>query len=164
MGIVVDANIFCRLAQSDAPQHPIVREAIDCCLSLGQELITLPQAEREFWVVATRPRERNGLGLTPQEAASHLHTFETFTTYRPDTPPVHECWRRLVLEKQISGKDAHDAGYVAAMIAHGYEHILTLDADDFRRHGGTLIVLEPSAVVEHPRLLLESSRSPGLGR
>ena len=164
MGIVLDANIFCRLARGDDPQHRVVKEAVDCCLSLEHELLSLPQAEREFWVVATRPREKNGLGLSPDEAESHLRTFEIFTTYKADTAQVHECWKRLVLERQISGKDAHDAGYVTAMMAHGCERILTRDADDFRRHTSTLLVLEPTALVNNPRLLLESIRSPGLNR
>ena len=29
----------------------------------------MEQAQREFWVVATRPRQQNGLGMTTVEAA-----------------------------------------------------------------------------------------------
>ena len=39
------------------------------CLERQEELLIIPQAQREFWVVATRPRQQNGLGMTTVEAA-----------------------------------------------------------------------------------------------
>ncbi len=114
-------------------------------------------------MVATRPRERNGLGFTPQIAAQHLAAFADFATYKPDNSHVHAIWKRLVTEGQISGKDAHDAGYVAAMLAHSLDNLLTLDADDFRRHRGVVGIFTPKELMTNPRLL-EITRSVGLPR
>ena len=35
----------------------------------------------------------------------------------------------------LAGKPVHDAGIVAAMLAHGECRLLTFNASDFRRHG-----------------------------
>jgi hypothetical protein len=36
---------------------------------------------------------------------------------------------------QVSGKNAHDARLVAAMLVHGIESILTFNTQDFFRYG-----------------------------
>jgi predicted nucleic acid-binding protein len=154
MALLLDANILCRLARSDDPQHGETRQAIEHCLQRQEELLLIPQAYREFWVVATRPRERNGLGMTPNETAEQLKAFEQFTTFTADTPAVHENWRRLVIQHQVSGKDAHDAGYIAAMQTHSIQRILTFDTADFRRY-------EPHIVVRTPEQI-SSERDQGL--
>ena len=48
-----------------------------------------------------------------------------------------EAWRL--------GVQVHDARLVANMIIHGVVNILTLNAEDFRRYEG-IVVLHPSAV------------------
>lgn len=143
MPILVDSNILCRLARSDDPQHQVAREAVEICLQRQEDLLLTPQAQREFWVVATRPREKNGLGLSPSQAAQHLTDFEQFSTFVPDTAAVHQNWRRLVTQHQVSGKDAHDAGFVAAMQVHGVDQILTFNAEDFQRYRGQITILTP---------------------
>jgi hypothetical protein len=38
------------------------------------------------------------------------------------------------------GKNAHDARFVAAMMAHGLTHLLTFNPQDFRRYSGITVV------------------------
>jgi predicted nucleic acid-binding protein len=148
MSILVDSNILCRLARSDDPQHSTARKAVEVCLERPEELLLTPQAEREFWVVATRPREQNGLGLSPGQAAQHLKDFEQFCSFVPDTPAVHQNWLRLVAQHQVCGKEAHDAVYAAAMQAHAVGQILTFNAEDFRRYQRQIIVLTPEQLLK----------------
>lgn len=155
MPILVDSNILCRLARSDDPQHQEAREAVEICLQRQEDLLLTPQAQREFWVVATRPRERNGLGLSPGQAEQHLKDFEQFSSFVPDTPAVHQNWRRLVAQHQVSGKDAHDAGFVAAMQAHGVDQILTFNAEDFHRYQHQITILTPAQLVRERQAELE---------
>ena len=68
MSILVDSNILWRLARSDDPQHEVAKKAVELCLQRREELLITPQAQREFWVVATRPRDKNGLGMSPISA------------------------------------------------------------------------------------------------
>jgi predicted nucleic acid-binding protein len=144
MQILLDSNILCRLARPDDPQHEIARQSVRTLLQHRHELIVAPQIEREFWVVATRPRANNGLGMTPDEADAHLTACAGFCSFMADHPAVHERWRRLVVDHDVKGKAAHDAGIVAAMQAHGISSILTFDASDFKRYENLIAVQTPS--------------------
>ncbi len=160
MSILVDSNILCRLASSDDPQHEAARKAVEICLERREELLLTPIAQREFWVVATRPREQNGLGMSPSQVAQHLKDLEQFSSFVPDTPAVHQNWQRLVAEHQVCGKEAHDAVYVAAMQAHSVGQILTFNAEDFRRYQRQITILTPEQLVREPHQDLEKQQRP----
>ena len=64
-----------------------------------------------------------------------------------ETPEIHQEWQRLVVELQVSGKQAHDTRLVAAMRVHGVTGIVTFNGDDFRRY--------PGIEVWHPRDVLQ---------
>ena len=160
MSIIIDSNILCRLARSDDPQHEESRKAVELCLERKEELLLIPQAQREFWVVATRPREQNGLGMTPAEAAQQLKDFEKFSTFLADTPTVHQNWQRLVVQYQVSGKEAHDTGFVAAMQAHGIGQILTWNAKDFHRYQKEVTILTPDGLLKERNQGLEQQQPP----
>jgi predicted nucleic acid-binding protein len=59
----------------------------------------------------------------------------------PDTPDVYREWRRLVSAAGVSGVKVHDARLAAVMLAHGLTHVLTFNADDFKRFPGITVVL-----------------------
>jgi predicted nucleic acid-binding protein len=158
MSIIVDSNILCRLARSDDPQYEVAKKALELCLQRREELLLTPQAQREFWVVATRPRENNGLGLSPSQAAQYLKDFEQFSSLVPDTPAMHQNWQRLVVQHQVSGKDAHDAGFVAAMQAHGVSQILTFNAEDFRRYQQQITILTPEQLLKERQQELDQQQ------
>jgi predicted nucleic acid-binding protein len=88
------------------------------------------------------------MGMSPSQAAQHLKDFEQFSSFVPDTPALHQNWQRLVAQHQVSGKDAHDAGFVAAMQAHGVGQILTFNAEDFRRYQPQITILTPEQLLE----------------
>jgi predicted nucleic acid-binding protein len=48
--------------------------------------------------------------------------------------PLQDAWERLVTGNRVSGKNAHDARLVAAMVVHGIESILTFNTQDFIRY------------------------------
>ncbi len=134
MQFLLDTNILCRIVRPDDPQHAPARKAVEALLQRRIELYVTPQIEREFWSVATRPREANGLGMTAAEAREQLAAVERVAGLKPDTAEVHRHWKRLVADFEILGKRCHDAAIVAAMLAHGVENLLTFDADDFERY------------------------------
>ncbi len=100
----------------------------------GRELHLVPQILVEFWVVATRPADQNGLGLAVSTAAAELRHLKAMFPVLPETPAVYPAWERLVIRYEVSGKQAHDARLVAAMQVHDLSAILTFDTDDFRRY------------------------------
>jgi predicted nucleic acid-binding protein len=149
MNILLDTNILTRAAQ---PGHPMHRAAVDAVAELrrqGEIFCLVPQNLYEFWVVCTRPAAQNGLGLTPAETQAELSRLKTLFTLLDDTPAIFPQWEQLVTQYQVSGKNAHDARLVAAMMVHGLGRILTFNASDFQRYP-PLTVLDPRQVLAAP--------------
>jgi predicted nucleic acid-binding protein len=147
---LLDANILCRIARPDDPQHAVARDALRTLILSNEELVITPQVVREFWDVATRPRVNNGLGMTPAEAAAGVQSFGEFASCRTDCTAAYEIWKRLVVEYQVAGKEAHDANHVAAMQAHGIGAILTFDCADFRRYERLVSIQSPAEILAGP--------------
>jgi predicted nucleic acid-binding protein len=141
-----DTNLLLRITEPAHPMYPEAVQAIETLLARREEIVLVPQNLFEFWVVATRPRERNGLGMTAAEALSELDRLEGLLPVLSDPPALYSEWRRLVTSHGIVGSRAHDVRLVAAMLTHGITHILTFNVDDFRRFEG-IIVVHPRDVV-----------------
>src|SRR5437016_14516239 len=67
MIVALDANVLLRKIDVASTQYGVANAAIRNCLAQGDMLVLFPQALFETWVVATRPREQNGLGLSVPE-------------------------------------------------------------------------------------------------
>jgi len=93
-----------------------------------------PQIVAEFWNVATRPIENNGLGLPHEQAREELARLEAFFVLLSESPEVYAEWKRLVIAHGVTGVKVHDARLVAAMNVYGIRRILTFNKDDFRRY------------------------------
>ena len=100
----------------------------------------------ELWVVATRPADRNGLGMTTVQTAAELERVKSLFLFLPETAAIYPAWEDLVIQYRVAGKPAHDAGLVAAMQAHGLAAILTFDKAGFARFQGVEVV-HPAEVV-----------------
>ncbi len=99
----------------------------------------------EFWNACTRAADRNGYGLSPQEAGRLAKTFEERLRLLPDGLAVHEEWRRILVTHSVSGVQVHDARLVAAMRVHEVTHILTFNDKDFARYTD-IAAVHPRAV------------------
>ena len=102
----------------------------------------------EFWNVATRPKVRNGFGLSVAEADDEAQLIEGELVFLPDNEQVHREWRRLVVAYGVLGVQVHDAPLVAAMHVHGVTHLLTLNEQDFARY--------PDITVVHPQKVAQA--------
>ncbi len=94
---------------------------------------TLP-CRWEFWNRCTRPIDRNGYALSPQETDRRAKFFEEKLRLLPDSLAVHEEWRKLLVTYGVSGVQVHDARLAAAMRVHGVKRILTFNDRDFSRY------------------------------
>ena len=122
------------------PLHSRVRAAVRILRAEGHRLRATPQNCVEFWNVATRPTDKNGLGLEPADADRLLRLVERLFPVLPDVPAVYPQWRQLVVECGVSGVQVHDARLVAAMKVHSVTHILTFNVIDFVRYAALGIV------------------------
>jgi predicted nucleic acid-binding protein len=134
--VLVDSNTVIRTLQLRGPQHDIARSAIKTLTARGEELVLTPQNLVEIWVVATRPEAYNGLGMNIDQASQELSRLKSLFNFIADTSAIHPVWESLVLQHRVSGKPAHDARLVAAMLVHGIESILTFNTSDFKRYPG----------------------------
>jgi len=136
--ILVDTNIFVRLCRKDDVDRPVARRAITWH-GLEDERVVMPQNIYEFWVVATRPIDKNGLGMNSERAFTWLSYIKRTCRILPDPPGIFEQWEHLVRTYKTLGKSAHDARLVAAMQLYGVQSILTFNSDDFIRYGVSII-------------------------
>jgi predicted nucleic acid-binding protein len=143
--ILVDTNVLLRSAQ---PSHSLHQSAVASVANLrlaNEALCLVPQVLYEYWVVATRPVDENGLGMSARETEVDLaKLMQRFRFFR-DERAIFEPWHKLVVQHQVLGKNGHDARLVAAMQRHSLTHILTFNGDHFKRYPG-ITVLVPQVV------------------
>jgi predicted nucleic acid-binding protein len=149
MTFLIDTNVPLRMAEIGHAQRQAALDAVSTLTRRGHELVVVPQNLYEFWAACTRPKNVNGLGTTPAQAAAELATLRSLFRLVHDTPSVYAEWERLVLTSGVSGKQAHDARLAAAMIVHGVGHLLTFNAADFQRFP-TITAYTPDAVTKSP--------------
>jgi len=152
MKFLVDTNILTRLVQPSHHHHATVRDALESLRLANHYGFIVPQVLYEFWVVSTRPAVQNGLGLSIEEVVAELAEIKILFRLFRDERTIFEKWELLVESHRVSGKPAHDARLVAAMMRHGLTHILTFNAQDFTRYQADGIVpLTPGEVVAPAR-------------
>jgi predicted nucleic acid-binding protein len=142
---LIDTNVLLRSIQTDHPSYGDARRSVAALIDQGDQLSVVAQNLIEFWAVATRPRESNGLGLSIAETAAHVTSFQQTFKLFLDTPAIFPEWERLVQAHLVSGRQSHDARLVAAMLVHNASHLLTFNLADFKRYK-EITVVDPKAV------------------
>ena len=145
--MLIDTSTLLRALQPLHPQREAARVAIKALTARGRDLYIVPQNLVELWVVATRPAERNGFGMSPAAVAAELARIKSMFELLPDTPAIYPVWESLVIQYRVSGKPAHDARLVAAMLVHGLTAVLTFDRAGFSRYAGIEVVHPADAAV-----------------
>jgi predicted nucleic acid-binding protein len=140
MSYALDTNILARSIEPDHPMHDPVNLAVETLTARRESLCVLAQSQYEFWVIATRPLQQNGLGLSAAEARAKLDEFQNLFTLKTDRTEIYAEWKALVTQHVVMGKPAHDARIVAAMKVHGITHLLTFNGGDFKRFPGITVV------------------------
>lgn len=123
--------------------HSDAVAAVERLRAAGDQPVIVPQVLYEYWVVATRPANLNGLGLSPEAARRAVDEFMLTLLLLRDERGIFDHWISLVTDSSVAGKVAHDARLVAAMLRHGITHLLTFNAVDFSRFHG-IAVLQPT--------------------
>lgn len=120
-------------------------EAIAMSLIVRDRVFITSQNIVEFWVVATRPTQVNGLGWSVEQTRTEIEQILSQFPQLEETPQIFPHWLNLVTSYQIQGKRVHDARLVAVMLAHGVTHLLTFNPDDFRSIN-EIVVVHPQAI------------------
>ena len=128
---LLDTNILLRVADTSASQHRLAVRAITEILSKGDKCVITAQVLIEFWVVATRPLDVNGLGWTSQETKEKIRQFIAQFLLLEETNNIFTNWFQLVSNYKIKGKRTHDIRLLAIMIVYNIAYLLTFNPKDF---------------------------------
>ncbi len=127
--VLLDTGIVLRYITGD---HAVIQRVGQ--LKVEYEILVCPQVLYEFWVVATRPKGQNGLGLMPAQASHQVYQIVNAFILLPDPEDLWERWVRLCTDHSVSGRQAHDARIVAWMDAYSVSRLYTLNPSDFARY------------------------------
>jgi predicted nucleic acid-binding protein len=147
MSWLIDTSILVRTLDEQSPQQDLAIKALAHLRSQDETLYIVPQNLIEFWAVATRPRENNGLGLSVDDARFQPDQIKIHFILKHDDETVFENWERLVEQQGVHGKAVHDARIVAAMQTHSIANVLTFNIADFRRYSDIVRVSSPQDIV-----------------
>ena len=147
---MLDTNVLLAATDEGRAEHDEALTIVNDWPGRGVALYTSGQIMREYLAVATRPAERNGLGLALADALANVHAFRGRTSLLAEDGKVADRLLALLDDVACGGKQIHDANVVATMLAHGIDTIVTINTGDFARFGRhvSLIGLRP-----HPATL-----------
>jgi predicted nucleic acid-binding protein len=148
---LLDTNILLRMSKRDDAHYLAISGALRALVAQNARLCFTSQTLGEFWNVSTRPRDRNGLGLSTSETDCVAHVIERDFEFLPDSREVHDRWRRLLVAYDVKGVQVHDARLAASMYVHGVTQLLTANVEDFKRFEG-LRAIHPADVIPAQQL------------
>ena len=130
---LLDTNILLRASDRSSPRYDLAVNSVASLIAQGHECIITSQVLIEFWVVATRPIEVNGLGWSVERTEKKIDRLINQFTLVEETEVILIRWLELVTKYQIKGKRTHDARLMAVAIANEIDHILTFNPKDFTK-------------------------------
>src|SRR6058998_978216 len=134
MRVLVDTNVLLRSAQPSHPLCPQATYAVSKLLRQKDAVFFCSQNIAEFWNVASRPAEMNGLGFSQEEVLEEVNSIENLLTLLPDIPAIYPVWERIVQDHGVQGVKVYDARLVAVMNVYAIDSALTFNVADFKRY------------------------------
>lgn len=147
---LLDTNMLLRGTDHSCAEYQCANDALIGLTARGHQQHVANQSMFEFWVVATRAVERNGLGLPIAQVASLLDQFEEDYIIQPDPPSLLGEWRRLVYRYSIRSFKAHDIRQVAYARLSGIPRLLTFNTEDFKALKSEIEVVSPADFLANP--------------
>jgi predicted nucleic acid-binding protein len=138
---MLDTNVFLAATDEGRTEHADALALLNRWPDAQATLCVSGQILREYLAVATRPADRNGLGLKPAEAAGNVRAIQDRTTLLTEDARVTERLLRLLDDVRFAGRRVHDANVVATMLVHGVSAVVTMNTADFERFGAYISVL-----------------------
>ena len=145
MRVLVDTNILLRSAQPNHPLCPQATHAVSKLIRQNDAVFFCSRNITEFWNVATRSADLNGLGLSHEAVLQEVSSIEKLLTLLPDVPAIYTAWKEIVSDHKVQGVKVYDARLVAAMNVYTVEIILTFNMADFERYV-SITALHPSSL------------------
>lgn len=139
---LVDTNVLLSATTPSRPLHRAALTVLNDWPNQGMALAASPQVLREYLVVATRPVEVNGLGLSVEDALANVAAFRSRMRLIVDSEESWERLRALISRYGCRGKQIHDANVVAAALASGISKVVTANISDFARFSPDVEIID----------------------
>lgn len=140
--VVLDTGVLLTATTPSRRFHKRALALLDRWPNRGIRLAATSQILREYLVVATRPRDVNGLDLTIDQAITNIQALlERMRLLIPTRASV-DMLTEIVRRTSTRGKVIHDANVVVTMASHGVQRIVTANPDDFRRFDDIVEVID----------------------
>jgi predicted nucleic acid-binding protein len=146
---LIDTNIWLRSVQRESVHHALAAEALATLIAQGNDVFITAQNVIEFWSVASRPADANGLGWPIETIQEEVDRLQAQIPLLDETTDVFAHWMQLVSAYRVIGRRVHDARLVAVMLTHGISHVLTFNHEDFRQFP-MITVVTPHEVLTSP--------------
>lgn len=143
---LLDTNVVLRFCNPSDVQHSLATDAVSFLLARGEECFLTPQVIVEFWVVATRPIDVNGLRWNVEQTSNTIDQLCDRIPLIKESSDIFPNWLDLVTSNKVMGKRTHDARIVGAMLTHEITHILTLNSKDFS-FASSITIVHPQELI-----------------
>ena len=140
--VMLDTNVLLAATDEGRTEHRDALMVLNDWATANAGLCTSGQVLREYLTVATRPAERNGLGLKLPDVLGNVRAIRERTTLLAEDARVAERLVTLLTDVQCRGKQVHDANLVATMLVHGIGTIVTMNLADFARFQRHISVIQ----------------------
>lgn len=144
--VLLDTNVLLSATNPLRSLHRAALAVLNDWPNEGFVLAVSSQILREYLVVATRPVEVNGLGLSTEDALANVTAFRGRMRLLADDEPVWDRLRALVAAHECKGKQIHDANVVACALTSGVTMLVTANVGDFNRFAAELELIDLAAV------------------
>ena len=129
--VFLDTNILLAATDTGRDGNQAALRIFDNLPAEGVHLAISGQILREYLVVATRPVDINGLGMTPDQALDNVEAVRSRCVFLDETGESSQILMDMVRDTRISGKRIHDANVAAVMISSGISDLITFNTRDF---------------------------------
>lgn len=129
--IFFDTNILLIATDESRRGHKTAKSLLMSLLKEGVNICLSGQVAREYLVVASRPAQVNGLGLSSGHAVHNIEAIKERALFLEETGFTSELLQHMVVQHKLKGKRIHDANIIATMRTHRITYLLTENPADF---------------------------------
>ena len=140
--VLLDTNVLLAATDEGRVEHEKAAAALNDWPAAGTALYTSGQVLREYLSVATRPQDRNGLGLSQKDAVANVRALRSRIRLLEENLKVADRLLELLDRALCSGKQVHDANLVATALVHGVGSIVTINVADLARFAEEVSIID----------------------
>ena len=127
----MDTNVLLEATDEGRRFHVQAQSLFRNAFDDGVDLFIGTQVIREYLVVATRPIENNGLGMTTDFALDNVRRFQARVSLIAETLQAGDLFVEWAGKYRISGKRLHNLQILATASVAGMHALITANEKDY---------------------------------